>query len=207
MKTIASLQYVTQEVPGRSYAETTDMVCSAGVTWVQLRVKGLSFIDWVRVARSVKFVCERYHATLIINDSPFVAKEVQANGVHLGQRDLDTEEARRILGEKAIIGGTANTLEQAMALSNKWVDYIGLGPLRFTTTKSELSPLLGFAGISSVISGMRSAGSTTPVIVIGGVTPADVAQLKAGGAHGVAVSSALTNVPDTASSVREFLSL
>lgn len=208
MKEVASLHFITQPVPGLSYPELVDQVCSAGVRWVQLRLKGVSFIDWVGIARSVKWVCQRHGAVLIINDNPYVAKEVRADGVHLGQKDMDSAEARSLLGNHAIIGGTANTLEQASALAKKQVDYIGLGPLRFTTTKEELSPVLGIDGVQSVVEGLRAVNAVTPVVVIGGVQSADLPVLKRHGAHGVAVSSAITSKLDNLSAViGEFLSV
>ena len=116
MKEIAPLHFITQPVQGLSYPELVDQVCTAGVRWVQLRLKGVSFLDWLGIARSVKWVCQRHGAALIINDNPYVAKEVRADGVHLGQKDMDPVEARKLLGAQSLIGGTANTLEQALAL-------------------------------------------------------------------------------------------
>ena len=207
MKEIAPLHFITQPVQGLSYPELVDQVCTAGVRWVQLRLKGVSFLDWLGIARSVKWVCQRHGAVLIINDNPYVAKEVRADGVHLGQKDMDPLEARKLLGAQSIIGGTANTLEQALALSIKQVDYIGLGPLRFTSTKEELSPVLGVEGVQQVIEGLRAAAAPTPVVVIGGIQGDDVAMLKRHGAHGAAVSSAITSKLDNLSAViGEFLS-
>ena len=208
MKEIASLQFITQPVSGLTYPELVEQMCAAGVRWVQLRLKGVSFLDWVGIARSVKWVCQRHGAVFIINDNPHVAKEVRADGVHLGQKDMDPLEARKLLGAQSIIGGTANTLEQAVALSKKQVDYIGLGPLRFTSTKEELSPVLGVEGVQQVIEGLRTAAAPTPVVVIGGIQSADVAMLKRHGAHGVAVSSALTSKLDSLPKVlAEFLTV
>jgi thiamine-phosphate pyrophosphorylase len=208
MKEIAPLHFITQPVQGLSYPELVDQVCTAGVRWVQLRLKGVSFLDWLGIARSVKWVCQRHGAALIINDNPYVAKEVRADGVHLGQKDMDPVEARKLLGAQSIIGGTANTLEQALALSMKQVDYIGLGPLRFTSTKEELSPVLGVEGVQQVIEGLRAGQVNTPVVVIGGIESADLPLLKRHGAHGVAVSSAITSKLDNLSvTIGEFLSV
>jgi len=193
MRTIARLHFITQPVEGFTYPELVERACCAGVSWVQLRLKGVSFLDWVGIARNVRWVCQRYGATLIINDNPFVAKEVQADGVHLGQKDIDPREARALLGADAIIGGTANTLIQAKELAQKSVDYIGLGPFRFTKTKQELSPVLGLPGVHEVVEGLEDAGIPIPVIVVGGVTHSDVKALQRGGAHGVAVSTEITN--------------
>lgn len=203
MRAIARLHFITQPVDGFSYPEIVERACCAGVSWVQLRLKGVSFLDWVGIARNVRWVCQRYEAKLIINDNPFVAKEVQADGVHLGQKDIDPREARALLGVDAIIGGTANTLTEAKELADKSVDYIGLGPLRFTKTKQELSPILGVAGVQEVVGGLRDAGIQIPIIVVGGVTNSDVKALQQVGAHGVAVSTEITKAITQGAKSRE----
>ena len=91
-------------------------------------------------------LCYKYGATLIIDDEVQICKDLNSDGVHLGKNDMDPEEARKILGNTKVIGGTANTFEDIVTLVNKGVDDIGLGPFRFTTTKDNLSPILGIEG-------------------------------------------------------------
>src|ERR1019366_3998093 len=146
MKRISRLQYITTN------PLDADKACKAGVDWIQLRVKNKTEEEWRALAVETLIVCRRYGAKLIINDNVFLAKEIKADGVHLGKEDQNPAEARLILGEKFIsgekfiIGGTANSLEDIHSLIESGVDYIGLGPFRFTTTKANLSPVLGLEG-------------------------------------------------------------
>lgn len=112
-----------------------DRMCRAGANWIQLRLKNESFDTVLKTAIAAKAICDSFKVTLIINDFPEVAKQVDACGVHLGKEDTCPLDARAILGTQKIIGGTANTLEDCQILLQKQVDYIGLGPLRFTHTK------------------------------------------------------------------------
>lgn len=105
-------------------------------------------VETVRqLAEELKKACENRHALLIIDDYVEVAREVKADGVHLGKNDMPIEEARKLLGEGFIIGGTANTFEDVKRHYEAGADYLGIGPFRFTTTKKNLSPVLGLEGI------------------------------------------------------------
>jgi thiamine-phosphate pyrophosphorylase len=124
--------------------------------------------------------------------------------VHLGKQDMAPAEARALLGPQFIIGGTANTFAAIEGLVAAGVDYIGLGPLRFTTTKEKLSPILGLAGYADILGQCRAAGFTTPIVAIGGVALADIPALLATGLHGVAVSGAIGNAADPAAAAAHF---
>lgn len=132
-----------------------------------------------------------------MNDYPLVALKSNADGVHLGLDDMPVAEARALLGPDMIIGGTANTLAHMELRAKEGADYIGLGPYRFTTTKENLSPVIGLAGYSKLMSEAHKAGIKLPVIAIGGIELADIPLLLAEGLHGVAVSGALTNTKNT----------
>jgi len=189
--------------------EAAALACQGGVRWVQLRVKNVPYPTWKQLALDTQQVCRQYGATLLINDSPQLALEIGADGVHLGKQDMAPAEARKLLGPGFIIGGTANTFADMEGLIAAGIDYIGLGPFRFTTTKEKLSPILGLAGYADIFAQYRAAGFTTPVIGIGGVGLADVAALLATGLHGVAVSGAIggtTNPAATAALFTEELS-
>lgn len=190
-KHIAKLQYITQELPGMSHAELVKDMGQAGIQWIQLRLKGQPYSTCKKIAGAVREVCLSIGATLIINDFPLLAKEVEADGVHLGKNDMSISQARKILGDKSIIGGTANTLEDMLELTNKGVDYIGLGPFRTTTTKKNLSPLLGLDGIKCIMDEYAKAPEKKPVIAVGGICIEDVHALINTGIHGVAVASAI----------------
>ncbi|MGI4759304.1 MAG: thiamine phosphate synthase [Janthinobacterium lividum] len=196
---ISKLHYLTTGAP------TAELACQGGVRWVQLRVKNLPAAEWRQRALDVQAVCWHHGAALIINDNPALALEIGADGVHLGQQDMPPAEARALLGPGFIMGGTANTFADIEGLVAADVDYIGLGPFRFTTTKEKLSPTLGLAGYAEVLAQYRAAGFTTPVVGIGGVELADVAALLAVGLHGVAVAGAIGGAASPAAAARLFV--
>lgn len=179
--------------------------CAGGVRWVQLRVKDAPYTVWKQVALETQRICRDYGATLIINDNPQIAQEIGADGVHLGQQDMPPDDARAILGDDFVVGGTANTLADVGRLAAAGVSYIGLGPFRFTTTKQNLSPLLGLEGYRYLLAQCRAAGIAVPIIGIGGVLLADVPALRAAGLHGVAVSGGIAQAADPAQAAALFV--
>ena len=158
--------------------------------------KGKEQEMWEEIALSTKKVCDRYGATLIINDNPELAAKVGAYGVHLGKSDMSPVQAREIVGDKMIIGGTANSFEDIEDLVRANVDYVGLGPYRFTPTKEKLRPILGMEGYAKIISRCQLADIHVPIIAIGGVRLEDVQLLLRLNAYGLAVSSAISDALD-----------
>jgi thiamine-phosphate pyrophosphorylase len=142
---------------------------------------------------------------LLLDDRVQLAKALQVDGVHLGKLDMSPLEARRILGEKALIGGTANTLDDVVRLSALPVNYLGIGPFRFTSTKKRLAPTLGLAGYQSILEGMSAKGIALPVVAIGGITLADVPDILATGVNGVAISGAIVHSASPERATRQFL--
>jgi thiamine-phosphate pyrophosphorylase len=197
MNNISRLHYITQDnVFGYTHAQLAEEVCMGGAEWVQLRVKKKGYSEWKEIAEDVQRVCKKYKAKLIINDNVRIAKEISAAGVHLGKSDLDVAEARKILGEGFIIGGTANDFMDIEKLSDARVDYIGLGPFRFTKTKENLSPILGLEGFTSIMQACKESKIEIPVIAIGGILPSDIAKLLKTGVFGIAVSSGINMAED-----------
>jgi thiamine-phosphate pyrophosphorylase len=196
---ISNLHYIT------TGPEAAERACQGGVRWVQLRVKNQPYASWKQLALDTQAVCRRYGATLIINDNPALALEIGAHGVHLGQQDMPPAEARALLGSTFIIGGTTNTFADIQGLAAAGVDYVGLGPFRFTRTKEKLSPILGLAGYANILDRCRAAELTVPVIGIGGITLADVGPLLGTGLHGVAVSGAIGEADAPAEAARAFI--
>ena len=156
---------------------------------VQLRLKNLSDKKVLKTALEAREITNHFQTRLIINDHYKIAKEVKADGVHLGKSDACPTEVRKHLYSWQIIGGTANTLEDCKTLINKEVDYIGLGPFRFTTTKENLSPVLGLDGYSLIIEELKTE---TPIIAIGGITENDIPELLKTGVSGIAMSGEIT---------------
>ena len=146
-------------------------------------------------------------ALLIVNDDPRLAKAIGADGVHLGQNDTPPDEARIILGRQAIIGCTANTFAHIARIAQSSADYIGLGPFRYTTTKKNLSPILGEEGYRRILRQMARAGIRLPVAAIGGITEEDVPQVMACGVNGIALSGAISRAGDIAAATARFTEL
>ena len=196
---ISKLHYIT------THPQDAELACRGGVRWVQLRLKNTPYPAWRQLALDTQAVCQHHGATLIINDNPQLALEIGAAGVHLGQQDMSPAEARTLLGPDFMIGGTANTFEHIAKLVAAGVNYIGLGPFRFTTTKDNLSPILGLAGYEKLLAQCRAVGFAVPIIGIGGIALADVPTLRAAGLHGVAVSGAIGQAADPTATAAQFV--
>ena len=164
--------------------------------WIQLRMKGASLAEMLCEGRKVKEICRRHRALFIINDRVDVARLLEADGVHLGKEDIDPWEARRILGPGKIVGATCNTWDDILLRQKQQVDYIGLGPYAFTTTKEKLSPVLGLEGYRFLLGRMQENKISIPVFAIGGITETDIPPLMQTGIQGIALSGLIKNSPD-----------
>ena len=191
-----NLQYITSPREGMSLEKQVESVLRGGVSWVQLRLKDASKDEFIIAARSVKKLCQRYNATFIINDNVDLAKIIDADGVHLGKDDMDPLVAREILGQNKIIGATCNTWEDIENNSLKKVDYIGLGPFAFTTTKKNLSPVLGLEFYKNIVQEMQKADINIPIYAIGGIKESDISPLLSTGVKGIALSSLIKDADD-----------
>ena len=139
------VQFITHYTERYSYLDSARMALEGGCRWIQLRMKDAAENEILPVAAEVRKLCNDYGAIFIIDDHVELVKEIRADGVHLGKNDMPVAEARRILGEEYIIGGTANTYEDVKKHWLDGVNYIGCGPFRYTTTKQKLSPILGLS--------------------------------------------------------------
>lgn len=187
------IQYVSQgETPEQQLANICKAL-DAGCKWIQLRYKNKSILEVLTLAKMVQKICKSYDAKLIINDYVQVAWQINADGVHLGLDDISVMEARKLLGEFKIIGGTANTLEDVLKRINEKCDYIGLGPFRFTATKEKLSPILGIEGYEAILKESKKKNIDIPIYAIGGLEAEDFEKLEEVGVFGVAVSGLITH--------------
>ena len=143
----------------------------------------------------------------MIDDHVELVAELDVDGVHLGKNDMPPAEARRLLGEKYIIGATANTIEDIRALAVQDVDYIGLGPYRFTETKRNLSPVLGIEGYRRIMEACRAEGIEHPVVAIGGITIDDLQPLMDAGVSGIALSGTILNAPSPRETTETILAM
>ncbi len=186
---IARLHFITSPSEKHGVMSQIEQVVMGGANWVQLRMKDEAEEEVEKTAIKALSFCMDNGARLIINDRVELVAKIGADGVHLGKEDMTPSEARQILGPQAIIGGTANTFNDVERLVAQGVDYIGLGPYRFTSTKKKLSPVLGIEGYQSIIEQCKSKGITIPIIAIGGLEPDDFKGLFDAGVHGIALSS------------------
>ncbi len=201
------LQFITHQTERYSYIDSVRLALEGGCRWVQLRMKDATTRELVEAAQEALALCRKAGATLIIDDRIDVVMAVGADGVHLGQKDMPISMARRILGPKRIIGGTANTLEQVAEHARQGADYVGCGPFRFTTTKKGLSPILGIEGYRGITAGMRSQGIGIPIVAIGGIVADDIPAIMQTGVTGIALSGAVLNAPDPAAEMRRLITL
>lgn len=186
---IPKLHYITQGSSVMEHLENIQKACNAGAELVQLRLKGVSEKKILIAAHEAREITSHFQTRLLINDYYKIAREVKADGVHLGKTDTDPTLVRRHLYTWQLIGGTANTLQDCEALIAKQVDYISLGPFRFTETKDNLPPVLGINGYTAIIDVLKTE---TPIIGVGGITTADVTAILETGISGIAVSGAIT---------------
>lgn len=200
-----SLQFVTD---GKDVEETVAQVRDAvkgGCRWIQIRMKGKSTREYDLAVDAVRDLCEQKSCTLLVDDNVDTAARKDI-GVHLGKDDMSTPQARNIIAPSAILGRTANNEDDLIDLENAPdVNYIGLGPFRFTQTKRKLAPVIGLEGYALLMESKRLRGSHKPVVAIGGITPEDVAPLLATGVDGVAVSGAIAHASDRVEATRRFV--
>jgi thiamine-phosphate pyrophosphorylase len=202
MASLERLYFLTMDEAPMAHIEQVEAACAAGIRWVQLRMKLASDDEMREVAIAAKKVCDAYGCIFLINDRVEIAAEAGAHGVHLGKQDMAVGLARRILGTGKIIGGTANTLEDIREHCRQGADYIGLGPYRYTTTKKNLSPVLGLGGYQRIMDQLHREGISIPVVAIGGIGKADAAALLEAGLHGVAFSGMFLHAEDRQEMVR-----
>ena len=168
---------------------------AGGCKWIQLRMKEATADELRDAVKILKPACAEKEAILVIDDHVELVAELDVDGVHLGKNDMPPAEARRLLGEKYIIGATANTIEDIRAFAAHDVDYVGLGPYRFTETKRNLSPVLGIEGYCRIMEACRTEGIEFPVVAIGGITIDDLQPLMEAGVAGIALSGTILNAP------------
>lgn len=202
------LQFITHSNNDYSYIDSARIALEGGCRWIQLRMKGVEEASMEHTALAVRQMCREYGATFIIDDNVWLAKRISADGVHLGKSDMPITEARKILGEGYIIGGTVNSFEDIeQTLRHATPDYFGCGPFRFTTTKRNLSPILGYEGYRDVIQKIRDNDIGIPLVAIGGIGKGDVVGLLECGVDGIALSSSILNAPDPRAEMTEILDI
>lgn len=201
------VQFITHSNERYSYVDSARIALEGGCRWIQLRMKNATPDEVYAAGKEVKELCKRYNATFIIDDYVEIAKDILPHGVHLGKSDMPIGDARKVLGPKAIIGGTANTFDDVKSLLQAGANYIGCGPFRYTTTKANLSPILGLDGYRDIIAKMKEANIDIPIVAIGGITENDIPHIMKLGISGIALSSSVLNAADPVNEMRKITSL
>ena len=182
---------------GRRLADAVEAAIRGGVTMVQLREKRIDRRDFLAEAEELARICRDFGVPFIVNDDVEIALLSHADGVHLGQDDTDAREARRILGKDAVIGVTARSADEAIAAEAAGADYLGVGAVFGTATKTDTRNS-GVDGLRAITRAVR-----IPAVAIGGVKPSNISALAGSGASGVAVVSAIFGADDIESACRE----
>jgi thiamine-phosphate pyrophosphorylase len=178
-------------VSGLPHLEQVRRLIAGGATLIQLRDKESSPRDFYAQALQCVAYARPLGVKIIINDRADIAMMTDAEGVHLGQDDMPPDAARRLLGPDKLIGYSTHSVEQARAAATMPVDYIAIGPVFGTKTKSDADPVVGIKGISKV----RSAIGNMPLVAIGGIDVSNIADVLASGASSVAVISGILADP------------
>lgn len=201
------IQFISHYTDTIMYLDSIRLALAGGCRWVQLRMKDAT-VDEIRpVALEAQRLCKEAGATFIIDDHVALVKEIGADGVHLGKNDMPIAEARKLLGDVFIIGGTANTIDDVRSHYASGADYIGCGPFRFTTTKKGLSPVLGLEGYRSIVSQMRAEGIDLPIVAIGGITAEDIPDIMQTGVTGIALSGTVLRAADPVAEMRRLVEM
>lgn len=187
----------TSWLRGRTLAQQVEEALRGGVTMVQLREKELQGEALEQEAREILAICRQYGVPLLINDDVMLAKKIGADGVHVGQDDMSAAKARELLGEDAIIGVTARTVEQAVAAQEAGADYLGSGAVFGTSTKKDAKPMdpAYFQQICESVS--------IPVVAIGGVTLDNIRELEGRKMSGFAIVSGIFAAEDIETRTRD----
>lgn len=199
------LQFITHTTERYGYVEGAIAALNGGCKWIQLRMKEADPDEIRKAVDKLKPLCQEKGAILLLDDLVELTSQLDIDGVHLGKNDMPPAEARALIGEKYIIGGTANTFDDIKNLVAQGVDYIGLGPFRYTETKRNLSAIIGIEGYKNIISQCRAAGITTPIVAIGGIEPDDITAIMKAGLSGIALSGAILRSDNPTETTRKII--
>lgn len=203
-RNLYGLHVITCESPasGRTHADVARAALAGGATIIQLRDKTASTRRLLEIAQIIRLLTRQAKALFIVNDRLDVALAAEADGVHVGQDDLPVEIARKIAGGNFIIGASATSLEEARRAAAAGADYLGIGTIFPTGSKSDAGTALGLE-----ILGQIKQATNLPVIAIGGITADNAPSVLKAGADGLAVISAITGAPDMIAATRNLIEL
>lgn len=200
MKSDSLLLYAVTDrswLNGKSLAWQVEEALKGGITMLQLREKNLPEEEFYQEAQEIKNICSQYQVSFLINDNVELACRVHADGVHVGQSDMEVLQAREQIGKNKILGVSAQTVKQAVLAEKQGADYLGVGAVFATNSKTDAKPvdLVTLREICQAVS--------IPVIAIGGINKENLGQLSGTGICGVAVISAIFAQKEIADAARQ----
>lgn len=172
-----------------------------GATCIQLREKELDDAEFLAEAQEMAALCRRYHVPFIINDNVDIAIACHADGVHVGQEDMAASDVRKRVGDQMMIGVSAHTVEEALEAVRNGADYLGLGAVFSTSTKTDAGAM-SFDTLKAICDAVE-----IPTVAIGGISPANIMQLAGSGVDGVAVVSAIFGAPNPGQATAQLVEL
>ena len=185
---------------GRTLYEQVEDAVKGGVTFVQLREKNLDDESFLNEALEIQKLCKKYNIPFVINDNVEIARKINADGVHVGQSDMEAENVRAIIGNDKILGVSAQTVEQALLAEKQGADYLGVGAVFPTGSKADADDV-SYETLKAICKAVR-----IPVVAIGGISAGNVLTLKGSGISGIAVISAIfaaENIESATKSLKE----
>ena len=200
MKSDSLLLYAVTDrshIGKKSLSQKVQEVIEGGATFIQLREKNLNQADLLLEAKEIQALCKKAHIPFVINDDVQLAKKIDADGVHVGQEDMEAARARELLGPDKIVGVSAQTVQQALLAEKMGADYLGVGAVFPTNSKDDAEDV-SFETLKAICEAVK-----IPVIAIGGIHKENVLQLKGSGIVGVAVISALFSQEDSCQATQE----
>ena len=186
---------------GQTLEEQVEKAIKGGATFLQLREKKLCYDDFLKQAIALKKITDKYNIPFVINDNVDIAIAVDADGVHVGQKDMEAGKVRQKLGQNKIIGVSVQTVEQAILAQKQGADYLGVGAVFSTSTKLDASEV-SFETLQKICNAV-----SIPVVAIGGISQSNIMQLKGSGIDGVAVVSAIFAQKDITQATKELVAL
>jgi thiamine-phosphate pyrophosphorylase len=191
---------ITNPVVG--YAKCAEAAVKAGVKIIQLRMKHASREEILREAHEMRRITKGTQTLFIVNDDPEIAREVEADGVHVGQDDMPPDEVRKLYPELRIVGLSTHSIAQTIASNDVNVDYIGVGPVYATPTKDIPDPTLGLETMAKMID-----LSTRPAVAIGGIDGSRLSDVLKAGARNFAVVRAVCQSPNPFEAIKRILKI
>ncbi|MCF0210164.1 MAG: thiamine phosphate synthase [Bacteroidales bacterium] len=195
--------FITHTNENYSYLSSALTALEGGIRFIQLRMKEAEDDEVLKVAEVLRQECDKVGALLTIDDRVHLLNTGLFDGVHIGKNDMPIEQARKLVPDNLILGSTANTLEDILSAVAKGVDYIGLGPFRFTTTKKNLSTILGLEGYRQITQALREKNIQIPIYAIGGIRVEDLKEIKNTDVYGVALSSVILESAQPMQTIKE----